>query len=54
MNRISIDPEPVSASPRVGRHLEGVRDWPTNGDNPYSPVLCLSLLLAIGLIIVGL
>jgi hypothetical protein len=28
-----------------------VRDWPDNGDNPYSLLFCLSLLLVFGLIV---
>jgi hypothetical protein len=34
------------------RHiLAYVRDWPANGNSPYSPLFCASLLLAVGLII---
>jgi hypothetical protein len=51
MDTISIDPEPVSAWRRVRRSLELVQNWPANENSPYSPPFCLSLLLAIGLII---
>jgi hypothetical protein len=51
MATIFIDPEPVGAWRRMRRRLERVRDWSANENNPYSPLLCLSLLLAIGLII---
>jgi hypothetical protein len=30
--------------------LEEARAWPASGNSAYSPLLCLSLLLAIGLI----
>jgi hypothetical protein len=33
------------------RRLSSLRDWPTNGNSPYSPVFCLSLILGVGLII---
>jgi hypothetical protein len=36
---------------RLRRCLEYVRDWPERSDNPYSLVSCLSLLLALGLIV---
>jgi hypothetical protein len=48
---ISIDPEPVSVWRHVRRSLERVQNWPANENSPYSPLFCLSLLLAIGLII---
>jgi hypothetical protein len=51
MDGMSIDPEPASAWRRVRRCLEHVRDWPANGNGSYSLLFCLSLLLAIGLII---
>jgi hypothetical protein len=50
MDTISVDPEAVSAR-RVRQCPEHVRDWPANGSSAYSPLFCLSLLLAIGLII---
>jgi hypothetical protein len=52
MDTISNDPHPVSAWRRVGRSLEHVQNWPDSENSPYSPLLCLSLLLAIGLIVV--
>jgi len=51
MNSSSVDSEPGNAWCRTRRYLEYVRDWPENGNSPYSPVFCLSLLLAVGLII---
>jgi hypothetical protein len=36
---------------RIRRCLKFVRDWPENGDNPYSLLFCLSLLLGLGLIV---
>jgi hypothetical protein len=36
---------------RIRWCLKYVRDWPENGDNPYSVLFCLSLLLALGLIV---
>jgi hypothetical protein len=51
MATISIDPEPLSAWRRVRRCLEHARDWPANGNNPYSPLFCVSLLLAVVLIV---
>ena len=50
MDKISVDPDPAAAPRDVGRRLERVRDALAN-DNPYSPLLCLSLLLGIGLVI---
>jgi hypothetical protein len=51
MDTISVESEPASAQRPVRRRLEHVLDWPANGNKPYSPLFCLSLLLAIGLII---
>jgi hypothetical protein len=51
MHTIPVDPEPAHAWRRARRCLERVRDWMTNGNSPYSPLLCLSLLLAFGLFI---
>ena len=36
---------------RAHRLLAQIRDWPAEGNSPYSPVYCVSLLLAVGLII---
>ncbi|MCG2626750.1 hypothetical protein L6654_08955 [Bradyrhizobium sp. WYCCWR 13023] len=45
METAAIDPEPASK-----RHYLGhARSWATSASRPYSPVVCLSLLLAIGL-----
>jgi len=51
MNPSSVDSEPDNTWRRTRHYLEYVRDWPANGNSPYSPVFCLSLLLAVGLII---
>jgi hypothetical protein len=47
----SIPDESDSVWHLARRHLEYVRDWPANGNSPYSPLLCLSLLLTVGLIL---
>lgn len=36
---------------RARRLLSQIRDWPADGNSPYSPVYSVSLLLAVGLII---
>ena len=36
---------------RLRRLLAHIRDWPADGNSPYSPVYCVSLLLAVGLIV---
>jgi hypothetical protein len=51
MDIISVDPQPAHAWRRLRRCLKRLLDQPTNGSKPYSPLFCLSLLLAIGLII---
>jgi hypothetical protein len=51
MRSASIDPEAGSVWRRARHRFARVRDWPANGNNPYSPLYCVSLLLAIGLII---
>jgi hypothetical protein len=35
---------------QLRRGLKQVRDWLGSGDNPYSPLLSLSVLLVIGVI----
>ncbi len=50
MKHLSIDPDPANAARDVPP-LERARDWPAKALNPYSPLLCVSLLLAVGLII---
>jgi hypothetical protein len=47
----TADTEPHNSWWRIRRCLVYVRDWPENGNGPYSLMLCLSLLLAVGLMI---
>ena len=47
----TVDSEPHNALSRIRGRLAYVRDWPENSDGPYSLMLCLSLLLALGLIV---
>lgn len=51
MRLLSIHSEPDTVWRRARRSLQYVRDWPANGNSPYSPLFCVSLLLAVGLII---
>lgn len=51
MTSLAIASESDSLCRRARRVLEQIRDWPANGNSPYSPVFCVSLLLAVGLII---
>ncbi len=51
MKSLSIETVPDSIWRRVRRGLVYVRDWPANGNSAYSPLFCVSLLLAVGLII---
>jgi hypothetical protein len=45
METAAIDPEPASTSHSFGH----AQNWATSATRPYSPLVCLSLLLAIGL-----
>ena len=47
----TVDSQPRNALSRMRGRLAYVRDWPENSDGPYSLMLCLSLLLALGVII---
>jgi len=47
----TADTESRDSRWKIGRCLAYVRDWPENSDGPYSLMLCLSLLLAVGLIV---
>jgi hypothetical protein len=51
MTSLAIASESDSFRHRARRVLEQIRAWPANGNSPYSPVFCVSLLLAVGLII---
>jgi hypothetical protein len=51
MTSLAVDSEPDNLRRRTRRLLAHIRDWPADGNSPYSPVYCLSLLLAVGLII---
>jgi hypothetical protein len=49
MDTATIAPESASARRHMRQCLEHARDWVANGNQAYSPLVCLSLLLAIGL-----
>ena len=51
MTAISAETEPDSTWHRACRYLQRLRDWPANGNSPYSPLFCISLLLGVVLII---
>ena len=51
MPSLAVDSEPENFGHRARRILAQIRDWPADGNSPYSPVFCVSLLVAIGLII---
>ena len=51
MNSLSVDSERDNIWRRTRRYFEYVRDWPGGGNNPYSPLFCICLLLAVGLIV---
>jgi hypothetical protein len=52
MTSLPDDSEPDNAWRWARRYLQCMRgDWPANGDNPYSPLVCFSVLLALGLIL---
>ena len=46
-----VDSQPHNELSRIRGRLAYLRDWPENSDGPYSLMLCLSLLLALGVII---
>jgi len=51
MTSLAAASESDSFRHRTRRLLAQVRDWPANGNSPYSPLFCMSLLLGVGLII---
>jgi hypothetical protein len=51
MTSLSVDSERDNIWRRTRRYLEYAREWPVSGNGPYSPLLCISLLLAVGLIV---
>jgi len=51
MNSLSVDSERDNIWRRTRRYFEYVREWPGGGNNPYSPLFCVCLLLAVGLIV---
>jgi hypothetical protein len=51
MTLLAVDSEPEAFRHRARRVLGQIRDWPADGNSPYSPVFCVSLLLAVGLIV---
>ena len=51
MSLVTIDSVSQSLWTRVSRSLKAVWARPESGDNPYSPLLCLALLLAVGLLV---
>jgi hypothetical protein len=51
MTSLPVDSGPDGIWHRTRRYFEYVRDWPANGNSPYSPLYCVCLLLAAGLIV---
>jgi hypothetical protein len=51
MTSIAASSDANNVRDRACRLLAHIRDWPADGNSPYSPVYCVSLLLAVGLII---
>ena len=42
---------PTSPLARIGRAMVHALDWLDGKDNPYSPVVCISTLLLVGLMV---
>jgi hypothetical protein len=51
MTSLAAASESDNSRRRARRVLEHIRDWPADGNSRYSPLFCVSLLLAVGLII---
>ena len=51
MTSTSIDPDTASGWRRLRLVWARVRDWPANGNSPYSPLFSVALLLGVALII---
>ncbi len=51
MSVVAIDLEPPGALRRGFRSLKSVWGAPSAKDGPYSPVLCLALLMMVGLLV---
>jgi hypothetical protein len=41
----------IKAWQRPGRRVRDVAHWPDNGRTPYSPLLCVGLLLTLSFIV---
>ena len=42
---------PASALARIGRAMGQASDWLDGKNNPYSPAVCVSTLLLVGLVV---
>jgi hypothetical protein len=51
MKTVIVESESHSAWSRISHSLKSIRDWWERSNKPYSLVFCLSLLLAVGLIV---
>lgn len=51
MTSRSVDSERDNIWRRTRRYFEYAGEWPVSRNGPYSPLFCVSLLLAVGLII---
>ncbi len=51
MSSLSVGSKPGSIWSRIHHYFENARNWPANGNGPYSPLFCICLLLAVGVIV---